>query len=80
MVRYTRPSGDAARATLLKYFQQMRDPRAPTIQEIAAALSWRPRRVQHHLKVLVEQGAITHRAGARGYMLAEPSKLPGGAQ
>lgn len=71
MVKYTRPAGDAARATLLAFFEQARDPRTPTIHEIAAALSWKPRRVQHHLKVLVEQGAVVHLGGARGYMLAE---------
>lgn len=75
MVRYTRPAGDAARADLLAYFKQVRDPRAPTIQEIADALSWKPRRVQHHLKVLVEQGSISHLGGARGYVLAKPDDL-----
>jgi predicted ArsR family transcriptional regulator len=67
VVAYTRPRGDAARTLLLAHLRTVQVDRSPTMSEMAAALGWSPRRVQHHLTVLVAQGKVVHRPGSRGY-------------
>jgi hypothetical protein len=67
VVAYTRPRGDAARTLLLAHVRTVQGDRSPTMGELAAALGWSPRRVQHHLGVLVAQGKVVHRPGSRGY-------------
>ena len=45
MIKYTRPRGEASRSLLLALFgEPQHRHRSPTIDEMAAALDWTPRR------------------------------------